>query len=192
MFYAAIQHCKGITPIKDHSHDVSEALEDIHDLINIIMHSHFIALDIKRYDEDIINYGLNDTEFDEAGALALIQPYHYLELPMIDRLWFVGRPFHQSDLPKYLKLAGDTERWIKKCRKGCNQVFRALSIQHLQMHGLDFDEDYLTEKNFDLSISFSHPIVEKLLSGELVTMDHLTNAYNKILEENKSNVITLK
>ncbi|EJB8440319.1 hypothetical protein MW344_004992 [Vibrio parahaemolyticus] len=196
MFFAAIEHCKHLTPLKDHSLDVTEALEDVYDLLNIIKHTHFITLDYKRYDEDIINFGLSESEFDEAGTLAIIQMYHFLELPVKDRFWFLGKSFHKSDLPRYLKLGGDTERWIKKSRKGCKQIFRALSIQHLQMHGLDFDEEYLTEKNFDKSLSYSHPIAEKIISGEMVSMEDVTDFYNKSVSGKptfkKSNVIALK
>ncbi|WP_434998813.1 hypothetical protein ACRZ5S_19670 [Vibrio scophthalmi] len=196
MFFSAIEHCKDITPIKDYSIDVTEALQDVYDLLNIIMHTHYITLDLKRYEDDITNFGLSEKEFNDAGTLAMIQMYHFLELPIVDRFWFVGKPFHKSDLPMYLRLSHDTQRCIKKLRKGVNQVFRALSIQHLQMHGLDFNEDYLTEKNFDKSLTYSHPIAEKIISGELVTINDVTDYYNKSISTKptlkKSNVIALK
>lgn len=181
-FVSAVDYCKQMRVISVDSEDITDALHDLYHLINIVKNLHFISLDFQRFDEDITGYGFEESTFDKAGTMALIQSYHFGGLSFNERFWFLGKSVVEADISKYLRLCVDTERWFKKVRKSVDRVFRALSIQHLEMHGKTFDEDYLTEKAFDNSLRFTVSILNKVVEGKDVSIDDLEKMYNRILD----------
>ncbi|WP_261904610.1 hypothetical protein [Vibrio fortis] len=190
-FVSAVDYCKQMRVLSCDSEDISDALNDIFHLINIVKNLHFISLDFQRFDEDVINYGFEESTFDKAGTMALIQSYHFGGLSFDERFWFLGKSVVEADISKYLRLCGDTERWFKKVRKSVDRVFRALSIQHLEMHGKSFDEDYLTEKAFDNSLRYTVSILNNVVKGKDVSIDELEKMYSKILDTKIDKVIQL-